>query len=286
MHYLWLCLPLPLLAQDATQIMARMAENLESGTDARLQYVYRQTVKARLVRTNGQVARSEVREYTALPGRNRTQKKLESLAGEWHKSKKVVVRYTEPGFKSKGMDLDGELMENLIDDLAASQKSRDGIPHAMFPFRADDLPHYQFTYLDQTPVAGRPAHRIAFEPKARKTTCLNIGDDDDDDPDCRAMWKGEVLVDAEDVQPVRVTTDTTFKMPRGVKMFLGTDIRQVGFSVNYARVAPGVWFPATYGTEFRLDVLFGYKRVITMSLESKEFRKTDVDSKITYGDSK
>ena len=287
MRWLWLCLPLTLAAQDAREIMTKMAENLESGLDGRLQYVYRQTVKARLVRTNGQVARSEVREYTAVPARDRTRKKLESLAGEWHKSKKEVVRYTEPGFKAKGLDIDGELMEDLISSLVDSEKSRDGIPHSMFPFRSETLPRYRFTYLEQSSVAGRAAHRIAFEPQSKTTNCLNIGEDDkDEDDDCPVSWKGEILVDAEDAQPVRVTTDTTFKMPRGVKMFLGTDIRQVGFSVNYARVAPGVWFPATYGTEFRLDVLFGYKRVITLSLESKDFRKTDVDSKITYGDPK
>jgi hypothetical protein len=43
-----------------------------------------------------------------------------------------------------------------------------------------------------------------------------------------------------------------------------------------------VWFPAAYGTEFQIDVLFFYKRTITMNLESNGFQKTDATSKIEY----
>ncbi len=71
-------------------------------------------------------------------------------------------------------------------------------------------------------------------------------------------------------------------MPLAVKLVLGTNIRQLGFSVSYIRVAEGVWFPASYGTEFRLDLFWGYKRTITMSLESSGFKKTDAASKIEY----
>jgi hypothetical protein len=59
-------------------------------------------------------------------------------------------------------------------------------------------------------------------------------------------------------------------------------LRQTGFAVSYARVAPNVWFPATYGTEFRLDVLFGYKRVITLALDSSDFQRTDAKSEIRF----
>ena len=65
-------------------------------------------------------------------------------------------------------------------------------------------------------------------------------------------------------------------------MFLGTNLRQTGFSVTYVRVAENVWFPATYGTEFRFNVLWGYKRTVTLSMESSAFQKTNATSKINY----
>ena len=268
------------LAVDPTEIMTQMAAKMEAAHDARRQYVYHQSVRARLMKTNGQPARIEKREYTAAPGPERTAKKLESLAGESHKSKNEVIRYTEEGFKKDGMDIDGGLMESLIGKLVNSRKSRDGIPPDAFPLRPSHLPRYKFTYLGASEYKGRPAHRIHFEPKDGKNThCLNIGDSGDDD--C-ASWKGEALVDAEDLQPIRMFTNTTFRMPRAIKMMLGTNIQQVGFAVSYERVAPGVWFPATYGSEFRIDVLFRYKRVITLALESKDFRKTAAESRITF----
>ncbi len=273
--------------QDALAIMEKMAAKLEASVDARRQYVYRQRVTAKLVRTNGQIARAEKREYTAAPGPERTEKTLVSLAGEYHKSKKEIIRYDKPGFEKGGMDLDGGLMKGLIDDLANSEKSKDGIPHSVFPFRAKDLPGFRFTYVGETEVKGRKAHRIAFEPVVKRSDCLNFGDDDDandaNDGDCQSRpWKGEVVVDAEEFQPVRIFTDLTFKMPWGVKVFLGTNIRQTGFSVSYTRVAPEVWFPATYGTEFRLDLFFGYKRVITLALDSSDFQRTEAKSEIKF----
>ena len=71
-------------------------------------------------------------------------------------------------------------------------------------------------------------------------------------------------------------------MPFVVRAMFGTNLRQTGFSLTYTRLAPGVWFPATYGTEMRLDVLFGYKRVIAMSMESSNFQKVTADSTTTF----
>ena len=53
-------------------------------------------------------------------------------------------------------------------------------------------------------------------------------------------------------------TAPTPLLVRGVP---GGNIRQTGFAVSYQRVAENVWFPVSYGSEFRLDVLFGYKRI-------------------------
>ncbi|MGC4053375.1 MAG: hypothetical protein QM757_29080 [Paludibaculum sp.] len=35
-----------------------------------------------------------------------------------------------------------------------------------------------------------------------------------------------------------------------MKILFGIDIKQLGFSVSYRKVDDGLWFPATYGTEF------------------------------------
>jgi hypothetical protein len=43
-----------------------------------------------------------------------------------------------------------------------------------------------------------------------------------------------------------------------------------------------VWFPDTYGTEFRLDVLFAYKRVISLSLENRDFRRGEATSHVEF----
>ena len=270
------------LAEDANEIMKRMASSVEASIEARRQYVYTQTVKARLLRPNGRVARQETRKYTAAPGPNRTEKTLVSLDGVYHKTKTEVVKYNKPGLEKGekgGLDIDGGIMRDLVDDLVNDKKSRDGIPHDLFPLSVKDLPFYKFTFKESTEEKRRKAYLIAFEP-THKALCVNIGGKDD----CQdgKPWKGEVLVDAEEFQPVRIYTDLAFKMPWGVKVFLGTNIRQVGFSVAYSRLAPNVWFPISYGTEFKLDVLFGYHRVITLALGSSDFRRGEAKSEIRF----
>jgi hypothetical protein len=85
-----------------------------------------------------------------------------------------------------------------------------------------------------------------------------------------------------ELQPVRIDTHLARKIPWAVRTLLGTNLKQTGFGITYQRVAEGVWFPATYGTEFQIDVLFFYKRTITMNLESSGFQRTDAASKIDY----
>ena len=264
---------------DANEIMKRMAASVEASIEARRHYVYSQTVKARLLRPNSRVARQETRKYTAAPGVDRTEKTLVSLQGEYHKSTTEIIKYDKPGFEKGGLDIDGDLLRDLVDELVNDKKSRDGIPHDLFPLSTKDLPAYTFTFKDQTEVKGRKAYAIAFQP-AHKSMCVNLGGDDDCGQD--RPWKGEVLVDAEEFQPVRIYTDLAFKMPWGVKVFLGTNIRQVGFSVAYSRLEPNVWFPVSYGTEFKLDVLFGYHRVITLALDSTDFRRGEAKSEIRF----
>ncbi|HEY7337171.1 MAG TPA: hypothetical protein VH639_19920 [Bryobacteraceae bacterium] len=262
---------------DAAAIMAKVAANVEKSAEARRQFVYRQTIKASLIRQGGQVARRERREYTVTPEPNGTGKKLVSFEGEYRKGK-AMVAYSEPGFKYKDEDIDGELLGNLVDELTGDKDSRDGISLSLFPLRTKVLRSYKFSMNGQTNYQGRSTYRILFEPAA-KGSCTLVSEESvcGDQP-----WKGEAWIDVADLAPVRIDTDLAFKVPWGVRVFLGTNVRQVGFSISYERVAEGVWFPRTYGTEFKLDVLWFYKRTVTLSLENSGFQKTEASSTITY----
>jgi hypothetical protein len=93
---------------------------------------------------------------------------------------------------------------------------------------------------------------------------------------------GEAWIDAAELEPVRIDTHLAFQIPWAVRTLLGTNLKQTGFAITYKRVEDGVWFPATYGTEFQINALFFYKRTITMNLESSGFQKTDVASTVEY----
>ncbi len=44
---------------------------------------------------------------------------------------------------------------------------------------------------------------------------------------------------------------------------------------------PGaIWFPISFGTEFKLHILFFLNREITLNVENRDFEKTHVTSKI------
>ena len=97
-------------APDPRDIMTRAAENMATARDARRQYVYHQRVRASLVRSNGQMARREKREYIVTPTEDATEKKLTLLEGEYFQGKQVIP-YSVEGFKHKGMDIDGSLIK-------------------------------------------------------------------------------------------------------------------------------------------------------------------------------
>jgi hypothetical protein len=79
-----------------------------------------------------------------------------------------------------------------------------------------------------------------------------------------------------------VFTKLSRKIPFFVRTALGTDLPGVGFSVTYKRQPDGVWFPASFGTEFRLKAVFFIKRDISVSLQNSGFEHTHVDSTLHY----
>ncbi len=271
----------------ALTIMQKMAANTDAASEARRQYVYHQHLRSGLSKTNGQVICRESRDYTVIPQATTTERKLISFKGECRKGNQMLP-YAPPGHVRPGLrdqpaddrsapdSADREAITEVTDDLAVDPKSRDGIPRQMFPLSGAELPRYRFTLKGETAINGRRAYDVLFEPIATKNECIDI------DKNGCSPWKGEAWVDAEDCQPVRIDTQLARGIPLAVRILLGFDLHQLGFSLTYQRTAEGVWFPATYGTEFRVTVLWGYKRTITLSMENTDFRKTDAQSVIQF----
>jgi hypothetical protein len=259
------------LAQPSVdEILKRVADNQEKAAEARKTVVYRQDTFVRLLRTNGKMSREEKRQYTVTPDAKGTDKKLDKFEGRYERGGKILT-YDKPDFQYKDTDIDGDLIEDLTDDMINDKKSRDGISKDLFPLTKDEQAHYTFKLEGARKVGTVDAYRVTFEPKKE---------------DASRCWAGEVLVHPEEFQPMMVTTKLSLKIPRAVKILFGIDIKQMGFNVSYRKVDEGLWFPATYGTEFGLKVLFGYKRNITMSLKNDDFRRTLAQSTIAFEESK
>jgi hypothetical protein len=217
----------PMLAEDATAIMIQVAANVEKAVEARRQYVYQQTVRASLTRTNGQFARREKRQYLVIPSATGTEKKLVSFQGEYRRGKQSVT-YQEPLKDRQDAGFDAELLQDLTEELINAKDARDGIPHNLFPLRSADLPAYAFTMKGELQHQGRRTYRIAFEPaKKAKEMCVHAGADEDNG--CvETPWMGEAWIDAAELEPVRIDTHLAFKVPWAVRTFLGTNLKQTG----------------------------------------------------------
>jgi hypothetical protein len=255
---------------DVARIMARVGANQQSAHDARQFYVYRQEQLLRMRRGSGKLAREERREYVVTPVKQGFQKQLSKFAGKYELKGKLVP-YDQPEYRYKGLDLDGDLIHDMADDLMNDRKSRDGIGQDLFPLTAEEQKNYDFRLLGTEDYRGRSVYRVTFQPRRNAPH-------GEDDP----SWKGEALIDAEEYQPVQVVTSLAERIPVLVKVLLGTDIKGLGFSVTYRKFADGVWFPVSYGGEFEVRGLFFYKRKISVSMQNTDFRKTDVNSTVVY----
>lgn len=105
---------------------------------------------------------------------------------------------------------------------------------------------------------------IVFQPKARS----EFG------------WKGDAYIDTTAYEPVLVRANMAKKIPLAVRTLLGTNVPGLGFNIVYAPQADGVWLPVSFGTEFKMSVLFFYGRQIVIDVVNRQFEKTHVQSKI------
>jgi hypothetical protein len=252
---------------DVQAIMARVGENQTRAQELRKEYTFHQKQLLRLMRGNHRIAREERREYDVTPGSDSIKKSLVHFEGKYERHGRYI-EYDQPGYEYKEMDIDGELIDDLSKDMTDDRHSRDGLGCDLFPLTTQEQRKYDFKLEAVESYRGRQVYRVSFQPKPNRED--------------GAAWKGEALIDAGEYQPVEVHTSLAFKIPLGVKVMLGTNIRGLGFSVTYRRLEEGVWFPASYGGEFELRALFFYARTISISMANENFRRTHVESTVKY----
>jgi hypothetical protein len=259
---------LPALAQEPTvdQIMARVAENQARAQEMRRAFVYNQKILARFNRTNGKMAREEKLQYLVTPTPKGIEKKLTHFEGKYQ-SKGKIVSYDEPGKQYKDLDVDGDLIKDMVNEMTGDQESKDGIGHDLFPLTADEQAKYVFTLEGKEVYRGRQVYRVSFRPKPHTDG---------------ANWKGEALIDAAECQPVTVTTKLASRIPMAVKVLLGTDIKGLGFAVSYEKFDEGLWFPVSYGGEFHIRAVFFYARNMSISMVNSGFERAKVTSSVAY----
>jgi hypothetical protein len=267
--------PLPSTAAERSlveQIMEEVAANQDRAQELRREFVYRQEVIIRFTRGNGRLAREELRELQVTPTPEQTEKTLLRFLGKYEKDGKLL-EYSEPRFRHKELDLDGEIISELAEEFTNDKKSRDGIARDFFPLTSREQSKYRFNLKGEEVHRDRPVYRIAFEPRGKGWEEMES-----------APWSGELLVDRTEYQPVLVTTRLAKDIPLAVRVLLGTDVQRLGFKVAYEKFGEGIWFPVSYGGEFKLKAVFFYKRKIAIALNNGNFQRTAVSTRLVFND--
>jgi hypothetical protein len=243
------------------EIMSRVAANQDRAVKQRAEYVYRQQIRVISRKTNGRLMRDETTDYLVTPTPDGTKKELKQVVGRaWSKGHYTEIT-KDTGCHACG--LDWSLVDGLRDGVA-NEHSKDGLARDLFPLTTDQQKNYRFELEGEKTTEGRRAWRIRFVPRDRHDIA----------------WAGEALIDCRDYQPLRVHTKLLRKLPLFVRAVLGTSLPGIGFDVEYQRFGDGVWFPVSFGTEFRLRAIFFIKRDISISLKNSGFEHVHVKSKV------
>jgi hypothetical protein len=261
----------------AADIMSRVAANQDRSEAARAHYVYVQ--HARTLSRKGKTIRcEEVTDYRILPSEKGSEQKLLTLDGRLlYKGSYLHYTHLHPDdHKVKEDDdlpignddpMDLELVEDMRQNLTAD-RSKDGIGAGLFPLTSKMQADYVYTLVGRGAIDGRDCYHITFAPR------------DKDD----FGWKGEGWIDAKAFQPVLVHTTMARNIPFAVRALLGTSVPGLGFTVTYAPepadTPEAIWFPVSFGTEFKLHVLFFLNRTIVLDVRNRDFEQTHVHSTI------
>jgi hypothetical protein len=248
----------------AAAIMARVAASQDSSEALRKEYVYLQHTHVVTHKPKGgRLQREETADYDVTPTPDGTQKKLKWITVRYWQKGKYETFEADHAPEGEGDGIDGSLVKSFRDDLL-DDKSKDGLAKNLFPLTSEQQKDYNFTLLGQEMQDGRSVYHIGFRPKDKNDI----------------SWAGEAYIDAAEFQPVRVFTKLSRRLPFAVRTLLGTDVPGIGFNVVYKRQEDGVWFPSTFGTEFRLHAVFFINRDISVSCENSGFQRTHVESKM------
>ena len=245
----------------ADAIMAKVAANQDRNEALRKEFVYRQHIHILTHKPGGKMMREETADYDVTPMPNGTEKKLSKVTGRYLVKGKYETFEGEPVPAEDS--LDGDLIKNFRDDLA-NDKSKDGLAKDLFPLTSEEQKDYQMELLGRETQDGRSVYHIGFKPKDKD----------------EMTWAGEAYIDAVEFEPVRVFTKLSRRMPFMIRTMLGTDLPGIGFNVVYKRQEDGVWFPSTFGTEFRIRAVFFINREVSVSLENSAFEHALVKSKV------
>jgi hypothetical protein len=252
----------PLTSGDsltADVIMARVAANQDRSEASRREFIYRQHIHILTHKPRGKLLREETTDYDVTPTAEGTEKKLKLVTGKYLLKGKYQAFEGEP---IPGEDsLDGGLIQGFRNDLS-DDKSKDGLAKDLFPLTSEEQKNYDFQWLGLEIQEGRKIYHVGFRPKDKD----------------EITWAGEAFIDAEEFEPVRVFTKLSRRIPFAVRTLLGTDLPGIGFNVVYKRQQDGVWFPSTFGTEFRIRAVFFINREVSISLANTDFEHTRVKS--------
>jgi hypothetical protein len=272
-----ICVPAGAQQLTASDIMARVAANQDRSEANRTHYVYVQ--HAHTLSRKGKTTRcEEVTDFRIIPTEKGSEQKLLTLDGRLlYKGK--YLHYTQlpsdagkpkvAGEPAVGDDdpMDLDVVENMRENLTANH-SKDGIGAGLFPLTSKVQADYIYTLVGRGSMEGRDCYHITFVPR------------DKDD----YGWKGDAWIDAKAFQPVLVHTTMARNIPFAVRTLLGTSVPGLGFTVTYepepADSPNAIWFPVTFGTEFKLHVLFFLNRTIVLDVRNRDFEQTHVHSTI------
>jgi len=252
--------PLP----TAAEIMRRAAENMDRAQAERARYVYEQNVFVRMKRANGKTAREESREYVVVPGEKGAKRKMVKLEGKVIEGKKAIP-YSDPKFRIKKVDIDGEMTDSFAHDLLWARHGKID----WFPIHKKNLDRYAFTLNGTEKYREYDVWRVSYQEIK----------DDEGDPGC---WTGEALIERGEFQPVLLTSSWDCKIPMAVKTLLGINVHHIGAKITFRRFDKDVWFPVSCGGEMKFRVLFMYARTVAFSASAANFRKADVQSSIQF----
>ena len=247
------------------QIMARVAANQDLAIDARKRFVYTQTARVRVLTRKRKPVWDETRKYEVTPTAKGVESRLVRSWGE-RREKGKIVSFQEEGATPSDPGLDGEMADGLLDEFTPQRSGRDGLQNQLYPFASDQQSHYRYSLAGVTEFRGKGVARIEFEPRDRDS----------------GAWRGEMLLDQEEWQPVHVYSNLAIKIPLWVRAVFGVSIRQLGFGTSYKRFDKDVWFPVSHGGEFSIKVLHVHRRLATVSVVSEDFRRTAVESSVEF----